>query len=61
MLIYSIMPMDVIFPNTIPTRTIKQIKGGFVETDSNNRIQRVISTDLKLYTRHNIGDAVDFK
>ncbi len=61
MLIYSIMPANIVFPSNIPPKTIKQVKGGYLEMDGNNRIQRIISTDLKMYLKYNVGDFVDLK
>ena len=56
MLIYSIMPIQTVFPSSVPKRTLQKVKGGFLETDADKHIQRIISTDLKMYTKHQIGD-----
>ena len=55
------MPANIVFPSNIPPKTIKQVKGGYLEMDGNNRIQRIISTDLKMYLKYNVGDFVDLK
>ncbi|MBQ2968068.1 MAG: hypothetical protein IJE10_08135 [Clostridia bacterium] len=59
MLIYSIMPMDTIFPPERTPKTFRPVRGGILELDSENKIQRIISTDLKKYLDYNIGDLAE--
>lgn len=52
MLLYTIMPLEAIFPPGEPQTEFRQIKGGYVELNRNDgelQVSRLISTDPSLY------------
>ncbi len=60
MLIYSVMPFNVVFPPEYSKNEVRRFDGGYIETDKDNKIVRVISTNLKMYMDYKIGDTSKF-
>ena len=54
MFLWTIEPMDSVFPSCDPRPVSRRIPGGYVEgidTPEGFRVSRLISTDLKNYLR----------
>ena len=60
MLIYSVMPFNAVFPPEYSKNETRRFGGGYIETDKDNKIVRVISTNLKMYMDYKIGDTSKF-
>lgn len=56
MLIYSVMPPEVIFPpEEPPMANYQKISGGLVQLGQDGKVTRLITTDLSQYLKYSPG------